>query len=178
MPDYSIGNKKYYELLFGKYKSKGVIIDSNLLIYYFIGSYNFNLVKSYKRTRRYGENGYKIIYNVVKLFDRIITSPHILAEISNLSNNINDNETQRYYDLFLKKTTTFDEIFFPATEITENDNIIKKFGLTDSMILRIAQNKSHLVLTDDLDFSAYLLLQKIDVINFNHLLTYYIKNSI
>jgi hypothetical protein len=30
----------YYDPLIEKYKRKGIIIDSNLLIYYFVGEYN------------------------------------------------------------------------------------------------------------------------------------------
>ena len=131
MPDINIS---YFDSLFEKYRNKGVIIDANLMIYYFIGCYDINLLNSYKKTNVYKIQGFELISELIDSFKTIITTPHILTEISNLSTSLNENIKQEYLENYFEKIKIFDEHYLPATAIGSNVKI-KKLGLTDSMIL-------------------------------------------
>ncbi|OGU10442.1 MAG: hypothetical protein A2X61_06165 [Ignavibacteria bacterium GWB2_35_12] len=160
-----------YEDLFKKYKSKGVIIDSNLVLYFFIGSYDNNLVNRFKVTKKFGIAGFEILWNLIDHFDKIITTPHILTEISNLSNKLEGIYKVEYFNLFFQKLETIDELFLPAKDNFADDRY-RKFGLTDAAIVNLSKTKSYLVLTDDIPLYQILLKSEIDVINFTHLFEY------
>jgi hypothetical protein len=157
----------YYDNLFKKYQQKGSIIDSNLLLYYFIGEYNINLVKLYKRTNKYGIDGYRAVKLIIEHFDKIITSPYIYTEISNLSNYIDKKYKYDYYNSFYERLSLFEEKLDFTIDFF-NDRSIRKLGITDTNIFHLAKNK-YLVITDDLALSEYLSKNNIDVINFNHI---------
>ena len=53
----------YYSNLIIKYKNKGILIDSNLLLVYFIGKYDLNRLQSFKKTAKYSIDDYYIINN-------------------------------------------------------------------------------------------------------------------
>lgn len=162
----------YFDNLYQKYKNKGALFDSNLMIYYFIGSYfGKDFVERYKRTNIYGFKGFEVIYSIMSRFKSVITTPHILTEISNLSTPIPEKFKEQYFEHFFRKIKILDEKFFPAKEIGINLQT-NKFGLTDSMILYLSQNQSYLVITSDLPLYNLLEHNKIDVINFNHIYQY------
>ena len=146
------------------------------MIYYFIGKFNIKLIENFKETKAYGIEGYKISLSIIRYFNKIITSSHILTEISNLSNKLNFNVKADYFHQFFSKLTTLEELMFPAKEI-EPYEPVKKFGLTDSMIYYLSKNKNYLVLTDDYPLAGYLTSQGIDVINFNHLYDYRLEGN-
>lgn len=157
----------YYDELIIKYKSKGVIIDTNVLLMYFIGSYNKKIIEEFKRTNVFSISDYDIINNFVNFFDRIFTTPHVLTEVSNLSGQLENKFLEKYFDLFSEKLSILEERNVKAEKAFEN-KIMRKFGLADACINYIAREKI-LVLTDD--FPLYGVLQKnnIDVINFNNI---------
>ena len=173
MPD---NNSNYFEYLLQKYKNKGVIIDANLLIYYFIGSYDKRLLKTYKRTIEYKEIGYNLISEIINEFKNIFTTPHILTEVSNLSNNIYENIKAEYYEHFFNKIKILKEKYMPAIEIANRVGL-KKFGLSDSMMINLVQEKPYLIITDDFPLYNYLISKKIDAINFSHLFDIYISKN-
>lgn len=127
-------------LLF-KYKSKGLLIDSNLLFVYFIGTYNEALLSKFQRVNRYGKTGYRILFQLINYFDKIIVTPHILTEISNLSTKLDSKFKDSYFHDFLSKLEFFKEENILVYE--NRENIFKSkvviFGITDSMIYVLSQ---------------------------------------
>ncbi len=73
-----------------KYKTKGLLIDSNLLLLYFIGSYNIDLITSYKRTKKYTREDFYTLKDFTNSFNKLVTTPNILTEVSNLSTQLNE----------------------------------------------------------------------------------------
>lgn len=160
--------------LLSKYKSKGLLIDSNLLLVYFIGTYNEALLSKFQRVNRYGKIGYSILFQMINYFEKVIVTPHILTEISNLSTKLDTKFKDSYYHHFLSKLEYFDEKNIPVYEHKTNiiESKVAKFGITDSMIYVISQKSELLVLTDDFPLAGFLRSKSIDVINFNNLIGY------
>ena len=156
-----------YNQLLKRHKQHGVLIDSNLLLLFTIGSFNQSLVGRYNRLSKYTEKDFLTITHFIKYFEKIITTPHILTEVSNLSNMIDNKIKTLYFDNFYTKLKILEESNISFLKAFEDSNT-RKFGLTDAGITVIAREK-YLVLTDDFPLSGYLEKQGIDVINFNHL---------
>ena len=163
-------NNTYIEYLLNKYKNKGAIIDSGLLLLYFIGKYDINRIKTFKRTKIYSKEEFFIIARlIVEHFSKISTTPNILTEVSNLSNQLTEELKSKFYETLKTEIVILHEKFFPSETLCKN-KYISKFGLTDISIKLLA-GKKYLIITDDLPLVGFLQNKKIPVINWNHIKT-------
>jgi len=161
-------NDTYVEYLLKEYRNKGAIIDTPLLLLYFIGKYDINRIKTFKRTKKYSEEEFYIICNLILgHFSKILTTPNILTEISNLSGQLP--EKIKFYEKLKTEINILDEKYFPSQNLCENEKF-SEFGLTDISIKFLA-NKEYLIITDDLPFVNFLENKTIPVINWNHIKT-------
>lgn len=157
----------YYTKLITTYKSHGVLVDSNLLLVYFIGKYDIERIQTFKRTCKYTIEDFQIINKFLGYFNAIITTPNILTEVSNLLNQLPDNCKSYYYKEFKNNILCFNEIYESSVSVC-NCVYFEKIGLTDSGIAALSKGK-YLILTDDFPLSSYLQSLDIDFINFNHI---------
>lgn len=152
-----------------RYK-KGLLIDSNILTVYLVGLYDVKRIPEFKRTKgSYTVDDFYLLQEFITLFEnRLVTTPHILAEVSNLL------EGTRYqYGPLLNVLFTYmtiaQEMYLPALEAIQHQTLIfTRFGLSDLVAGELLK-QDYLLLTDDLDFSAYLRNRSLSVINFNNL---------
>ena len=77
----------YASLLFKRFRSKGVLIDSNLLLLLLVGSFDTNLVinASFKRVAKYNLEDFETLQNLLRYFTISVTTAHLLTEVSNLA---------------------------------------------------------------------------------------------
>jgi len=163
-------NNGYLESLFQKYKQQGIVVDANLLLMYFLGSFNPQLISQYKRTKSYTLDDFDILCRFIKCFERLVTTPNILTEVSNLSTALGEQIREEYFRKFKNIVTTLDEKVVTSRMAVENKHF-EKYGLTDAVIVELCQ-KRYLVITDDFKLSNLLSHINIDVINFNHIRGY------
>ena len=159
----------YFSHLIAQYRSKGLLIDSNLLLLYFIGSFDPERIGTFKRThsRGFTPDDFDLLLELLMPFSAVVTTPNILTEVSNLSNQLRDDEKRAYYSIFSDTAGLLTERYTESKRICALEHF-KKFGLTDSGIISLAKD-NYLVLTDDAPLVGYLQSTGIDVINFNHL---------
>lgn len=152
-----------------RHKKSGALIDTNILLLFFVGSFDPELIPRFKRTKMFTIQDYETLVSVLGYFESIITTPHILTEVSNLSGQLplRPDSQRNYFARFAHGIALFHENHFPSTEISSMQEFIK-FGLSDTAIVRLARN-NHLVITDDFQLAQYLQTQCIDVLNFNHI---------
>ena len=82
------------EALVAKYRRKGVLIDANLLLGYLVGSIHPRHLANCRATTRYfGEADFPLLNRFLIQFDRIITTPHVLTEVSNLGGRLQTRST-------------------------------------------------------------------------------------
>ncbi len=148
------------------YSRLGVVIDSNLLLLLFLACYDRRQIATNDRLSRYSDEDYDLLIQVLKPFRRIVTTPNILTEVSNLSNAIPERYREAYFASFAAKLTQIDEQH--VVSATALQNRWAKYGLTDAVIAVIAKNR-YLVLTDDFRLSQSLESDGIEALNFNHL---------
>jgi len=160
---------EYLSSLFSRYKSKGILVDTNLLLLYFVGNYDPRRILSFERTRSraFTIEEFILLAHIFAFFDRRVTTPNILTEVSNLSGKLRDDEKSAYFSVFERQTSFLDEEYTPSASICSLKHF-KGFGLTDSGIIDLVRDK-YLVLSDDAPLVGYLQNVGIDAVNFNHI---------
>lgn len=161
---------EYLRKLFYKYKNKGLLIDTNLLLVYFVGSYDRNLIGNFKRTITFTIEDFEKLQRAFIFFEKIVTTPNILTEVNSLSNQLSENIKLQYFDKIKDQISMLEENYLESKVICELTHF-SKFGLTDTGIINLVKD-NYLVLTDDFRLANYLEKIEVDVINFNHLRDY------
>lgn len=149
------------------HKNKLVILDTNILLVFLVGSINRQLITTFKRTNsRYCAEDFDLLNKLIGNFTKLTTTPNILTEVSNLGSQLSGDTNEQFFEflsIFIQKTT---EIYVPSSKISKDASFIK-FGITDRGILELARTE-HLIITDDYKLAAYCK----NSLNFNHLRDY------
>jgi rRNA-processing protein FCF1 len=149
------------------YYNRGLIIDSNLLLLFFVGLHDPTWIDRFKRTSKFSSEDFARLVAFMDRFKEIVTTPSILTEVSNLLGQLPEKLKYSFRLHFARGLKNLNEQYTSSRELGDAP-IFAKFGLTDTAILLAARGK-YVVLTDDFPLAQYLETQKIDVINFNHL---------
>jgi hypothetical protein len=157
------------ELLIQKHRAHGLLIDSNLFLLYLVGNTNEQRIPRFDRTQQYTIPEFRLLSHLVGQFRTVITTPHVLTEVSNLAR-LNGPELRKlrakFHEVVQKTVEFYDESRFVTA-----DSLFAKFGLTDAAIGTVSRLPM-LVLTDDLPLYLTLVKRGVDAINFNHIRTY------
>jgi len=146
-----------------------VVIDSNLLLLFFLGSFDRSQIEKKSRLETYSNEDFELLVSLLDRLKPFITTPHILTEVSNLSNAIPERDRKAYFASLAARLTLFEEK--NVTNVTAESALAGRwaqFGLTDACITEIAK-QGYLVVTDDFRLSQSLDSAGIDALNFNHL---------
>jgi len=157
----------YLTELISRYRSKGVLIDTNLLLVYFVGVYDPQRIAKFKRTVAFAVEDFYTLLAFFKFFDRVVTTPNILTEVNGFSNQLPDDIKPAYYPEFAKHLAGLEEHYIESRKVSSLAHF-NKFGLTDAGIIELVRDQ-FLVLTNDLRLASYLQNVGVDVVNFNHL---------
>lgn len=153
--------------LVAKHQSRGILVDSNILLLYFVGQFDRQLIPRFKRTAQFVIEDFDLLRGLLSCFRLIVTTPHILSEINSLSGQLGEPARTKYFGLFADRIGVLDE-HYVASHTAAEVGEFPRLGLTDSGIIHLA-GKEYLVLTDDLQLAITLERKGTDVLNFNHL---------
>jgi rRNA-processing protein FCF1 len=159
----------YYEYLFSTYRRKGILLDTNILLLYFVGTFNKEEITKFKRTKMFVPEDYDALLYILSYFEKVVTTPNILTEVSNLLGQLREDLKIGYFNYFAQAIGLLIEEYAISIDVASMVNFYK-FGLTDMAIINITREK-YLVLTEDFKLSQYLQHTGIDVLNFNHIRT-------
>ncbi len=149
------------------YRSRGVLVDTNILVLYFVGNVARDQVPRFKRTKQFGVEDYDLLVRLLRCFDRIVTTPNVLSEVNSLSGQLTEPLRTKCFSDFARAITLLDEHYVASATAAQTSEF-SRLGLTDCAIAHLAAAK-YLVLTDDLTLARFLEKAGIDVLNFNHL---------
>ncbi len=153
---------EYLLKLIQKYKRKGLLIDTNILLLYIVGSFDPLLIRDFKRTANFSEDDFDIVTKFIGLFDLKITTPHVLTEVSDF---IDNRQTlQTVLKIYIENTK---EIFLESLELSKKDTFLK-FGLADTSVTYSAKD-SYLIFTDDRPLYGFLTNSQIDAVNLDQI---------
>jgi hypothetical protein len=153
--------------LLQRYRSRGVLVDTNILLLFVVGAFDRGQIGRFKHTRQFVTEDFDLLVRLLGRFERIVTTPNILTEVSNLSGHLPDNLKAACYAEFGRRIAVLDEQYAPSG-IVVGESPFAKLGLTDTSILHLSRGK-YLVLTEDATLYVFLGAAKVDALNFNHL---------
>ena len=155
------------QALLSKYHSKGIIIDTNILLLYLVGTVNQERISRFKRTAQFTPKYYDLLIELTNNFVKVVATPNILTEVNSLANQLGEPERSKCLRTFAWLVSNIEEEYIKSSVIT-NHELFSRFGLADCGIMLLAKNK-YLVLTDDLKLYLQMNSLGIDAINFNNL---------
>jgi hypothetical protein len=155
--------------LISRYAARGALVDSNMMLLHFVGGFQPELIRRFKRTAQFTVEDYHLLRYVLAQFRSIITTPRVLSEVGNLSAQLGEPLRREYFAHFARGIALLDEHYVTSADAARHEGFTR-FGLTDCGIADLAVRK-YLVLTDDLRLAQYLGSLGVDALNFNHIRT-------
>ena len=155
------------EALIRKNRQRGILVDANLFLGFLIGSLHpRHLTDCRATTKHFGPEDFPLLKSFLGQFKRIVTTPHVLTEVSNLAGRLPLSLHTEFRVLFRTIINRLSEQSMPSRTVSAHDDFLR-FGLTDTAISLLSSGR-FLVLTDDASLAGLLATRRIDVVNFNH----------
>jgi len=148
-------------------RSRGVLVDTNLLVLLMVGSVNRRRIEQFKRTRTYTAADYDLLIAVLNDFPKKYVVPHLLGEVSNLID-LGGAELLMAKAVLKNAIGNVEEIRLPSIDACDVD-VYPRLGLTDAAICLLVEECGCSFLTDDLDLYVALAKKGAAVANFNYL---------
>ncbi len=153
--------------LIGKYRHNGVLLDSNLLLLYVIGSTDRSRIKRFKRTDHYSTEEYDLISALLLRFEKIATTPSILTEVSNLMGQLSGKLRETIFNRFGSQIIELNETYTPSSNLAKKKSFAR-LGLTDAAIIEAGQ-QGYLLLTDDVTLYYVASSMGVEALNLTRL---------
>jgi len=137
---------------------KKVMVDTNLLLLFLVGSCDINFLSSCESTSKYSKNDHQLLLGMLRYFDsEIVITPHVLAEFSNLSRrDIKEPRLSYYLATVLDALKRHKEEHVPLEIILKSKiNVLSSYGFTDISITEAALKINAVILTDDIGLGLY-----------------------
>jgi len=90
--------------LLESYRKKGILVDTNILLLYFVGSVNPKRISQFKRTNQFNVDDFELLIQILGYFQKIVTTPNILTEVSNLIGQLTDPEKSLCFNVLAMAT--------------------------------------------------------------------------
>jgi len=148
-------------------RSRSILLDSNLLVLYLVGLCETALIGVHRRTRSYTLEDFFLLQAILDSKRSLITTPNILAEVSNLVRQIGNPNRARLTALLGEICQKLDERYTESALVAKDPHFAR-LGLTDTDVLGLC-SAGLLLLTDDLDLYVAALRLGGVAVNFNHL---------
>jgi len=151
--------------LIEKHRSKGALIDANLLVLYLVGKTNKGRIRDFKPCDRFETEDFDLLVDLAEYLGKVFTTPHILTEVSNLAK-LRGRDLPAFRLAYKVLVEQVDE-FYDESRAVVADAAFMPLGLTDAAIAMLHCRK--LVLTVDFRLWVALRLRGVDAVNFRHL---------
>ncbi len=155
--------------LLGKHAGRSVLVDTNILLLYFVGTTRRERISRFGRTDQFTARDFDLLVTFLSDFTTVATTPGILTEVSSFIDKLGEPDRSFCYALFAQEIPSLREFFVPSQGIASTDWYFLEFGLTDCGIAEMAKRYQCLVLTDDAKMANFLRTQQVDVISFDDL---------
>lgn len=147
----------------------GVLFDTNILLVHLARRAGGTCLADWKRTSSFADPGFVDLLDIVeRSAKKIITTPHILAEASNLSCNPSY-PSQLVMEELRKFSNATAERSLVARRIA-NDPAFLRLGVADCGLIAMVDSRWRrpLVVTDDAPLTLELERRKLPVLNLRH----------
>jgi hypothetical protein len=152
---------------FERYRRRELLIDTNLLLLYFVGALRPDRIGSFNRTSGYSTDDFVLVERVMSAFKRVTTTPHVLTEVSNLMGQCAEPLRSDLRGWLSTVIQSWNEPFTASKTLTGTAHF-PRFGLADTAIAALPPG-SCLVLTDDHPLAGLLEAKGQAVVRFSDL---------
>ena len=111
-----------------------LLVDTNLLIALIVGRTDPQLLASHKRIQDYDEVDYTRLEQSIRFYEGVVTTPHILAEASNLVRQIRNPARDRIQSTLRRFILDCVEYQVTSADGSAHEHFLA-LGLTDASIL-------------------------------------------
>jgi rRNA-processing protein FCF1 len=155
-----------YAPVVAKYRRRGVILDSNLLLLLLVGRYVPQAIGDFKLLTNQGftVTDFEQLRQLVSAFSKIIITPHIMTEVSNQCGQYKRRSRLDLMAGIAELISQCAEEFRSSKELVVRADF-PAFGLTDTAISAVTPG-SYLVLTKDFALASHLSKLGVDALNF------------
>ena len=144
-----------------------IYIDANLLVLLVVGATGKDLIAKHRRLRTFEIADYERLVRLINETDRVLVTPNILTEASNLLAQHAEPERSRFYDM-LRILISQAEEKIVASKVAADNSAFNRLGLTDAALLEIVSRANPLI-TVDLDlYLAASAKESEAAFNFRH----------
>ncbi|MEN3371021.1 MAG: hypothetical protein V7609_3164 [Verrucomicrobiota bacterium] len=151
-----------------RYKSRGILVDSSLLVVYLVGSFDRRHLVNCRAIKSSFTNAeFELLAKIIGLFDVLITTPHVLTEVSNLAGRLPARLHTPFRKFFAAIMNNLLEENTPASDVSLAPHFVR-FGVADTAISLVAPGK-YFVLTEEVALYSHLAASGVDVMNFSHI---------
>jgi hypothetical protein len=152
---------------FHRYKTRGILVDSSLLVVYLVGSFDRrHLVNCRAIKSSFTEDEFELLARIIGQFDVLITTPHVLTEVSNLAGRLPARLHIPFRTFFASVISELLEQNASAADLSLAPHFIR-FGIADTAISLVAPGR-YFVLTEEVALYTLLSASGVDVMNFSH----------
>ena len=151
--------------LIEKHRRAGLLLDSNLLLLFIVGLSEPSLIGRGKLSQ-YDKNDFAILHSFVSAFPTLVTTPHILTEVSNLLGDFPPTEKRRTCFMQFARLASAIQENLDGSRAAAQRAELPFLGLTDCAIAELADR--FVILSNDARMVVKLHEAGRDAINFNH----------
>lgn len=133
-----------------------LIIDTNIFLLLFLGTYNKDYMRKSSlmtnNNKNYTNEHYDLMLEIIKRFrNNIVITPHVLSEINMLSRrDVKKPHFEPYFTKMLEKLLTYKEHLVELQILLKNKGI-NEFGFTDMTLIEAATKNDWAILTDEIN---------------------------
>ena len=144
-----------------------IYIDASLLVLLVVGATGKDLIAKHRRLRTFEIADYERLVRLINQTDRVLVTPNILTEASNLLAQHAEPERSHFYDM-LRTLISQAEEKVVASKVAADNSAFNRLGLTDAALLEIVSRANPLI-TVDLDlYLAASAKESEAAFNFRH----------
>lgn len=150
-----------------------LILDTNLLILYVVGTTSPKYISKHKRLKAYTERDYDTLLKIIQKAPAVLFTPNILTEASNLLSHIDEPGRSHIFCTFAKLIGAIDEKYIESKSAISRHEFAW-LGLTDVSLLDAISVHDAELLTTDLDLHIAAGNKGYKTTNFNHIRDHYL----
>lgn len=154
-------------------KSSPLLIDTNLLVLFVVGTAAKEYIVKHKKLTEFTAGDYDRLVKIIARASEVLVTPNTLTETSNLVAYINEPARSKVLAVLrMVIASGSQERYVPSSVAAERKEFVR-LGLADAALLEIAA-KDVTLLTTDFDLYNIALAKGAQALNFNHLRDQYL----
>jgi hypothetical protein len=147
--------------------AKALLLDSNLLVLFIVGSAGENLIAKHKCLGAFDVDDYREVTALIANASRVILVAHVLAETSNLIRQIFEPARSEVTAILKLLIDRFPEDALSSADATPHAQYLR-LGLTDAVLLTLSATPNAVLFTADHDLYGAAAGEGLEAYNFFH----------